>query len=134
MKSHLKGLTFIHCNLSCISFAAQAVPVLCDNLLDIIMLYWEMFLATCFIFNDYIHDIIYFIYLVILFSHFHHSRETGCGGDRTTEKGSKLSAPFYPPMIDNRRQTTAPGTTCPTRYDKCVGSFTSHRIINIEGV
>ena len=43
--------------------------------------------------------------------------------------------PFFtlPTMIHNRRQTTTPGTTCPTLSDKCVGSFTSHRIINIEG-
>ena len=75
---------------------------------------------------------IFFIYLFSLFSHFYHSRETCCGGDRTTEQGPKLSAPFYPPMTDNRRQTTTPGTRCPTLYDKCVGSFTSHRIINIE--
>ena len=45
------------------------------------------------------------IVVYYLFSHFHHSRETDCGGGRTTEQGSKLSAPFYPPMIDNRRQT-----------------------------
>ena len=32
-----------------------------------------------------------------LFNHFHHNRETGCGGARTAERGSKLSAPFYPP-------------------------------------
>ena len=36
--------------------------------------------------------------------------------------------------IYNRRQTTTPGTTCPTLYDKWVGSFTSHRIVNIEGL
>ena len=36
--------------------------------------------------------------------------------------------------IYNRRQTTSPGTTYPTLYDKWVGSFTSHRIINIEGL
>ena len=45
-------------------------------------------------------------------------------------------APFFtlPTMILNRRQTTTPGTTCPTLSDKCVGSFTSHRIIDIEGL
>ena len=32
-----------------------------------------------------------FIYLFIyLFNHFHHNRETGCGGGHTTERGSKL--------------------------------------------
>ena len=42
--------------------------------------------------------------------------------------------PFQPCMIHNRRQITTPGTTSPTLSDKCVGSFTSHRIINIEGL
>ena len=43
-------------------------------------------------------------------------------------------APFFtlPTMILNRRQATTPGTTCPTLSDKCVGSFTSQRIIDIE--
>ena len=47
-----------------------------------------------------------------------------------------LWPPFYPStMIHNRRQTTTPGTTCPTLSDKFVGSFTSrHRIMNIEGL
>lgn len=54
MKSHLKGLTFIRCNLSSIFF--------CDTSCTLWefaghMLHWEMFLATCFILNDYIHDI-----------------------------------------------------------------------------
>ena len=40
-----------------------------------------------------------------LFNHFHHSRETGCGGGRTTKRGSKLSAPFYPPNLDIARKT-----------------------------
>ena len=39
-----------------------------------------------------------------------------------------------PTMIYHRRQTTTPGTTCPTLCDKCAGSFTSHRIMNIEGL
>ena len=71
-----------------------------------------------------------------LFNHFHHNRETGCSGDRTTEWGSKLSAPFFtlPTMTYHRRQTTTPATTCPTLCDKCAGSFTSHRIMNIEGL
>ena len=38
-----------------------------------------------------------FTLFIYLFNHFHHSGETGCGGGRTTEQGSKLSAPFYPP-------------------------------------
>ena len=38
------------------------------------------------------------------------------------------------PYPDQKDQTTTPGTTCPTLYDKCVGSFTSHRIMNIEGL
>ena len=37
-------------------------------------------------------------------------------------------------MIYHRRQATTPGTTCPTLCDKCAGSFTSHRIMNIEGL
>ena len=32
-----------------------------------------------------------------IYNYFHHSRETACGGGRTTEQGSKWSAPFYPP-------------------------------------
>ena len=42
---------------------------------------------------------------VYLFNHFHHNRETGCGGGRTTERGSKLSAPFYPPNHDIAQKT-----------------------------
>ena len=38
------------------------------------------------------------------------------------------------PYPDQKDQTTTPGTTCPTLYDKCAGSFTSHRIMNIEGL
>ena len=37
-------------------------------------------------------------------------------------------------MIHHRRQTKTPGTTCPTLCDKCAGSFTSNRIMNIEGL
>ena len=40
-----------------------------------------------------------------LFNHFHHNRDTGCGGGRTTERGSKLSAPFYPPNHDIAQKT-----------------------------
>ena len=47
--------------------------------------------------KTYIRQFTYLVYLVYLFSLFHHSRETGCGGGRTTEQGSKLSAPLYPP-------------------------------------
>ena len=36
------------------------------------------------------------------------------------------------PYPDQKDQTTTQGTTCPTLYDKCAGSFTSHRIMNIE--
>ena len=43
--------------------------------------------------------------LIYLFNHFHHNRETGCGGGRTTERGSKLSAPFYPPNHDIAQKT-----------------------------
>ena len=39
-------------------------------------------------------------YYLLLFNHFNHSRETGCGRGRTTEQGSKLSAPLYPPNLD----------------------------------
>ena len=42
---------------------------------------------------------------MLLFNHFHHNRETGCGGGRTTERGSKLSAPFYPPNHDIAQKT-----------------------------
>ena len=38
------------------------------------------------------------------------------------------------PYPDQKYQTTTPGTTCPTLYDKCAGSFTSHKIMNIEGL
>ena len=27
-----------------------------------------------------------------------------------------------------REQTTTPGTPCPTLYEKCMGSFMSHRV------
>ena len=40
-----------------------------------------------------------------------------------------------PTMIHHRRQTRTPRTTyltCPTVCDKCAGSFTSRRIMNIE--
>ena len=46
-------------------------------------------------------------------------------------------APFLssqPCYTTEARQTTTLGTMCPTLSDKCVGSFTSHRIINIEGL
>ena len=42
---------------------------------------------------------------IYIFNHFNHNRETGCGGDRTTERGSKLSAPFYPPNHDIAQKT-----------------------------
>ena len=35
--------------------------------------------------------------------------------------------PLY--MSVKVRQTTTPGTTCPTLYEECVGSLTSHRFI-----
>ena len=37
---------------------------------------------------------------VCLFNHFHHSRDTGCGGGRTIEQDSKSSVLFYPPNHD----------------------------------
>ena len=40
---------------------------------------------------------------IYLFNHFHHNR--GCGGGCTTEWGSKLSAPFYPPNHDIPQKT-----------------------------
>ena len=52
--------------------------------------------------------------------------------DRAPQQLAPITvAPFFtlPTMIHNRRQTTTPGTTCLTLSDKCVGSFTSHRII-----
>ena len=36
--------------------------------------------------------------------------------------------------IHHRRRTTTPGTIYPTLCDKCAGFFTSHRIMNIEGL
>ena len=62
---------------------------------------------------------------IYLFNHFHHSRETGCGGGRTKEQGIQIKcAPFtLPTMIYHRRQTTTPGTSCPTLSDKRVGFF-----------
>ena len=42
---------------------------------------------------------------IYLFNHFHHNRETGCGGCRTTERGSKLSAPFNLPNHDIAQNT-----------------------------
>ena len=35
--------------------------------------------------------------------------------------------PLY--MSVKVRETTTPGTTCPTLYEECVGSLTSHRFI-----
>ena len=34
-----------------------------------------------------------------------------------------------PYMSVKERQSTTPGTTCPTPYEECVGSLTSHRFI-----
>ena len=34
-----------------------------------------------------------------------------------------------PYMSEKLRQTTTPGTTCPTVYEECVGALTSHRFI-----
>ena len=42
---------------------------------------------------------------IYLFKHFHHNRETSCGRGCTTERGSKLSAPFYPPNHDIPQKT-----------------------------
>ena len=37
---------------------------------------------------------------------------------------------MMPPYMSVKvRQTTTPGTTCPTLYEECVGSLTSHRFI-----
>ena len=36
------------------------------------------------------------------------------------------------PRFNNKGQTTTPGTSCPTLYDKRVGSFTSPANHNIE--
>lgn len=37
-------------------------------------------------------------------------------------------------MMHHRRQTPTPGTLCPTFCEQCVSSFTSHRIMKIEGL
>ena len=34
----------------------------------------------------------------------------------------------------DREQTTTPGLPCPTLCEWCIGSFTSHRVMNIEGL
>ena len=48
----------------------------------------------------------YFVHLFIyLFNHFHHNRETGRGGGRTTERGPNYSAAFYPPNHDIAQMT-----------------------------
>ena len=37
---------------------------------------------------------------------------------------------MMPPYMSVKvRQTTTPGTTCPTLYEECVGSLMSHRFI-----
>ena len=37
---------------------------------------------------------------------------------------------MMPPYVNVKvRQTTTPGTTCPTLYEECEGSLTSHRFI-----
>ena len=37
---------------------------------------------------------------------------------------------MMPPYMSVKvRQTTTPGTTCPTLYEECVGSLTSHRFV-----
>ena len=48
--------------------------------------------CSCSRFNHYLHG--------REFNHFHHNRETGCGGGRSRERGSKSSAPVYPPNHD----------------------------------
>ena len=86
-------------------------------------------LSACFIFIEYF----VFIYL---FNQCHHSRETGCGGGCTTEQGSKLSAPFYPPNHDISQKTDHnTGNYMPYSLRQLCGFFfTSHRIFNIEGL
>ena len=38
---------------------------------------------------------------------------------------------MIPPYISVKvRKTTTPGTTCPTLYEECVGSLTSHRFFS----
>ena len=41
-----------------------------------------------------------------------------------------------PPYMSVKvRQTTTPGTTCPTLYKECVGSLTSHRFLShVQGL
>ena len=63
-----------------------------------------------------------FTYLFYLFSHFHHSREAGCGGGRTTERGSKLSAPIYPPNHD-----------IPLKTDHNTGNYTPYSLRQVCG-
>ena len=46
---------------------------------------------------------------------------------------ANISEHFPPnPHFNNKGQTTTPGTSCPTLYDKRVGSFTSPANHNIE--
>ena len=45
-----------------------------------------------------------------------------------------MSQRIRPPLIYYREQTTTPGTPCSTLCEWCVGSFTSHRVISIEGL
>ena len=41
---------------------------------------------------------------------------------------------MMPPYMSVKvRQTTTPGTTCPTLYEECVGSLTSQKFITCAG-
>ena len=44
---------------------------------------------------------------------------------------SLLQVYFEPAILLNRAATT-PGTSCPTLFDKCVGSLTSHGILELK--
>jgi len=51
---------------------------------------------------------------------------------QSPEPGAHVtSAQLFNSTMD-KDQTTTPGTTCPTHYDKCVGSLTSHANQNNE--
>ena len=90
-----------------------------------ISFYLILFYLILFYFILFYFILFYFILFYFICQSSWQSATTAC---------ANYCGPFFtlPTMIHNRRQTTTPGTTCPTLSDKCVGSFTSHRIINIR--
>ena len=49
-----------------------------------------------------------------------------------SDKTSKPNGNGQTVMVMDKDQTSTPGTPRPTLCDKCVGSLTSHRVMNIE--